>query len=271
MCVILVADKKPLSKTMIRRANTANPHGLGIAWLEGKRVRYRKGITLDEVLGLAVKVPVPYIVHARIKTEGRECGEMCHPFPITRRDDRKLDGSVKAVLFHNGHWSDWLKTSRRIAKRFGSDLPAGDMSDSRAMAWCVAMAGSSILDTNHGQKFAVLSTEGLELYGDGWADYNGYKVSNLNWVDRVERWVPNGPNRKTTKDWVSAAIPELGEDYEWVEEFELAEPGESAPEKGWYVVPKDPDDDEDDSLVENPETWVSDWRKGKSTGRKKRG
>jgi hypothetical protein len=245
MCVILVAKEKKLSGSMIRKANAANPHGLGIAWLEGNEVRYKKGLTLTELLSLNKRVSLPYIVHARIKTEGRECGEMCHPFPITRRDNRKLSGAAKAVLFHNGHWSEWLETTKRISKRWGKEMPGGDMSDSRAMAWCVAMGGSSILDTNHGQKYAVLSTEGVQLYGSGWAVWNGYDVSNLNWVGRDMRFVAEQPNYKTTKNWASAAIPELGEDYEWVEEFgEMMEESQAPKhEPGWYVVPRESDDE----------------------------
>ena len=51
MCIILLAEKKQLTKGILEKAESANPHGAGIAWINDntktKNVKWIKGINLD--------------------------------------------------------------------------------------------------------------------------------------------------------------------------------------------------------------------------------
>ena len=182
MCVILVAEDKRLTTKMIKKAHHKNPDGLGLAWVDGDRAKYRKGLSLGEAIKMSKALPLPYVLHARWATEGEVTDELCHPFPVTMRSAQRTNGRAKRVLFHNGHWSDWKETVKRAEMRYDCTLPDGLMSDSRAMAWLVAVLGEGILEMSHGQKFAIVDATGVYMYGDGWKKWNGYMVSNTRWL-----------------------------------------------------------------------------------------
>jgi len=196
MCVIMIADDKPLSKNMVKRAHHKNPDGLGVAWIDKDRCRYRKGLSLGAAFDLLEKLPRPYVLHARYATEGEVTDTLCHPFPVTTRNSQRTYGRVPRVLFHNGHWTDWKATVHRIEKRYGVELPAGPMSDSRAMAWLVAHLGHGVLDMAHGQRYVVLSSDGVQRFGLNWKKWNGYWVSNTRWTEKKKKLTLITPKSK---------------------------------------------------------------------------
>ncbi len=182
MCVILVSDTQRLTDRMLKDAVDANPDGNGFAWIDGKAVRFEKGITLDRAGELAATVRLPYIFHARIATVGRAEPALCHPFPLDRRlNATQLVGrSTRGVLFHNGTWADW--------RRHVTPSADGPWSDSRAMADMVAEFGADALDTTVGdsQRVVLLTPGGVRCYGAGWRETSaGIFASNTWWCRRA--------------------------------------------------------------------------------------
>jgi predicted glutamine amidotransferase len=178
MCVILIARSKPLTRTLVNAAMDANPHGNGFAWIEkrGKKrtVRFEKGLTRNEVNKFSLKLPLPYVFHARIASVGGVHVRLTHPFPVApRREQLKISGaSRKGVLFHNGTWMEW--------KQFYEGPVEELWSDSRAMADLIHKHGEQMLyaipDT---QKIVRVTTTGVEAYGTGWSEVaKGVEASN---------------------------------------------------------------------------------------------
>ena len=117
MCIILLAENKQLTKGILEKAESANPHGAGIAWINDKtktkNVKWIKGINLDTkgILKLIKirKIKTPYIVHFRITSIGSTSDQLCHPFDLNALlTENKTSGKSEAgVLFHNGTMSDF--------------------------------------------------------------------------------------------------------------------------------------------------------------------
>ncbi len=179
MCVILIARTKPLTRKLVNAAMDANPHGNGIAWIEKvkkqKVVRFEKGLTRREVDRLSLKLPLPYVFHARIASIGGIHFRLTHPFPVARRDDQlRIHGaSRKGVLFHNGTWHDW-------SALYPQGAPDAMWSDSRAMADLVHQHGEQILEVvPPSQKIVRVTVEGVKTYGNGWTEVaKGIDASN---------------------------------------------------------------------------------------------
>jgi hypothetical protein len=168
MCVIILCDKDsgfPALATL-ESAEQMNSHGGGIAWIENGKVRYKKGIKAKEIFEITKKIQLPAIIHFRIASIGSVKNELCHPFEINEEASTALSGSCDGVLFHNGTWSDWNEICMRAVVSKGIKFPAGDWSDSRAMAWLADKFGVnflSLIDTSN--KIAVLTPEGITKFG----------------------------------------------------------------------------------------------------------
>lgn len=182
MCVILTAETNRVPKRMLVDAVRTNPHGNGIAWIDGSAVRYEKGISLKALIELASEIPLPYVVHARIATAGGITPELCHPFPIgDGLDAEALWGhSRRGVLFHNGHWHGWKDylaledLDEKTAERDG-------WSDSRLMAALVTTYGARIVDKviPASQRVVLMTKRGPRRYGMGWSEVSdGVYASN---------------------------------------------------------------------------------------------
>jgi hypothetical protein len=207
MCVILTAEDRRPSTRAIDLARAANPDGAGIAWIERGKVRFVKGVGADvveEVCALAATVPVPFIVHFRIRTVGETCDALCHPFPLSGGAMTRTKGSSKrGVLFHNGTWQDWRGSLLQAATASGTAIGDGPMSDSRAMAHLAIILGTSILGAIEGQRIAVLTPRGIERFGDGWTEIvAGVNASNMRWA--VTRPAAPAPAQKAPKKKTAA-------------------------------------------------------------------
>jgi len=88
MCIILLAEKKHLTKSILEKAETQNPHGAGIAWIDKKtkNVKWIKSTKLTTKGILTIikkfKIKFPYIVHFRITSIGSTNDQLCHPFDL---------------------------------------------------------------------------------------------------------------------------------------------------------------------------------------------
>lgn len=209
MCVILVSEKKRLSSQLIADAIRTNPHGNGFAWIAAGTVRFEKDITIAQAQELAAIVPMPYVFHARIATQGGITPTLCHPFPMDRTGDpRRLSGSSKAgVLFHNGTWHNWQDvaiaaipcrtcegknvgghvrcegcagTGIRIPQRF-DPWKRSEWSDSLAMARIGAELGADVVEelVPDFQRLAIVTPTGVRTLGRGWTQIaRGIRGSN---------------------------------------------------------------------------------------------
>lgn len=201
----MVGDDKPLSADMIIAGYQANDHGSGVAWREAKDgkpgVRWKKGIqNPDEVVALVEKLALPYIVHHRIASIGPKIPEMTHPFPCTKDVSLDLEGwTNKAVLFHNGTWSEYRHKMYEAALLKGVKLPRGPFSDSRMMAWLYHLLGEGFLD-DIGEKVILFKPDDIEIFGHsrGWTCVDGVWCSNSGFAHRMKKADNFTPVRQIT-------------------------------------------------------------------------
>lgn len=171
MCIIIAADRnKPFNLEHLQECAEGNPHGGGIAWVGDKgRVNIFRDMDDSKVIAKCLEVPadVPRIAHFRIASVGAVAPELLHPWPCTRSANSLPVTDCAMALAHNGTWGAWRDIAlKAVLKRQGTEVPAGDWNDSRAMAWLSAILGPnwlSFLPTD--QKVATLTHAGIRLYG----------------------------------------------------------------------------------------------------------
>ncbi len=189
MCVIALVGLDPtmpvkrLTPDIVDKMFTHNSEGAGIAWREDGLVKWEKGLELEGMQTLCAEVPMPYVAHFRIATCGGNRQDLCHPFPIDKNAPLFTTGHTKGyVLFHNGHWGDWKKELKEVARQsnFKIQIPSGKWSDSRAMAWAAAYYGNNILEIID-EKAIAFGPEDYEVYGTGWVKEQEIWCSNNHW------------------------------------------------------------------------------------------
>ena len=192
MCVIFVVQEKRLEPDQVSDAFTANNAGGGVAWrserVGGKVpvVRWKKGLSLEEMCKACATLPIPYIAHFRIPSTGGEGKTLCHPFPVTPEVELELEGETpNYVLFHNGTWVPWKHELKQLLLAKGVKLPPGSWSDTRALALYTYHFGTNILDIMD-EKAATLSPTDLQLYASGWSllEGSGIWASNKGWESK---------------------------------------------------------------------------------------
>ena len=99
MCVIMISENKRLTNKMVKQATERNPHGIGMAWFEGGKVRYKKAITLKEAQSLCKSLPMPYVFHARYATRGGTKDVLCLTFHHVDRCVSELTHRIDCVRF----------------------------------------------------------------------------------------------------------------------------------------------------------------------------
>lgn len=200
MCVIAVVednDKRP-TEAEITAMWKQNPQGGGVAWREGGKVHWRKGLmTLEAMQDFLRRVTTPYIAHFRVSS----CGDggipsLTHPFLVHPESPLLLEGSTEGqLLFHNGHWSNWTWDCKSwITAAAGRiKIPQGKWSDSRALAFWVHHYGVGILegkpfDINEKIVLFGPGEDDLDFFGpkDAWSVYHGYIVSNEYWLRGIK-------------------------------------------------------------------------------------
>lgn len=178
MCVIMkyTLDSGFPKEETLKSAEMLNKDGGGIAWIDNGKVKWEKGmhITSGYIMDLIEKekMQLPIIVHFRIATHGTVDTPLCHPFAISEGvDDLSAKGEdEQGVLFHNGVWHDYDEMAMKVATSDKDiQIPDGDLSDSRIMAWLVKYLGMNYLSMIK-EKSIVLTPKGIFQYGDGWCD-----------------------------------------------------------------------------------------------------
>jgi len=179
MCQIAVCEKRPLTEKEIEEFWRSNSDGVGLAWIEGKKVHYKKGFMkmkefISWYLPRAYELGL-HVVHFRLKSAGEEVQELTHPFPITDHFNLSLEGFSDAVLFHNGTVSDYKEYLILLSLIKGVKIPRY-YSDSSVMAVLVHYVGENILHEGH-NRFAILRPDGVKLFGS-WRSENGILLSS---------------------------------------------------------------------------------------------
>lgn len=188
MCVIVAVDRdgKRPSRDHVDAFWEKNNDGAGIAWFDGKKVVFQKGLLLGEIQDLVKSAPLPFVAHFRIATCGGVIRRLTHPFEISATSPLNLRGSTtNPLLFHNGVWGGWEKKAIDIVSFTGWKLPEGPWSDSRLMAWFAANAGLGVLDLLALDKQRIVTldpaSQKLHLIGDWKEDEGKFWVSNELW------------------------------------------------------------------------------------------
>lgn len=192
MCVaIIVPPGKALPNLDILTAcEEVNKDGAGVAWIDGKVVRWCKGTDMhaeDIHEILAGKEDVPRFIHFRIATAGGVSDELCHPFPLIKGIPTKKEGkSREGVLMHNGVWNEWK--APLIAHFPRNTLLKGPWSDTRAMAIVVMSIGEEAIDkiANYSNKVAIMRPDGTVTRWGNWSEKDGVWYSNEGWEYRYK-------------------------------------------------------------------------------------
>lgn len=181
MCVVAIAQEKALTEDHVKRMFGSNRDGGGVAWREGDRVHWHKGLNEEEMKAACLSLPIPYIAHFRIASCGGIRADLTHPFPITKDVPLALKGSTTgAVLFHNGHYHRWKDQLLLMAVGSGMKIPTGAWSDSRLMAWVAAHCGLNVLPF-FDEKVVAFGLHDMDIWGGGWSEVDGLYVSNRTW------------------------------------------------------------------------------------------
>jgi len=192
MCVIISGTKKKPNIIELLAAEDQNPDGGGMAWVTRQGVQFRKGLTADEIHEALGRLPetTRWVVHFRFATVGDPEAGLCHPFPIEEGTNLDRRGCVDRALFHNGTVPDWKKRLKDITldPTFEVSVPGGEWSDSRGVAWLLALNGSiRALHFIEG-KFLVINRRGIQIFPQnrtGWTEEDGILYSNTYWRRRI--------------------------------------------------------------------------------------
>ncbi len=207
MCIALASANKNWkpSLAILRAGEAANPHGGGIAWRVGKRIRWEKGLSAEEIHEIVKRNDGPFLIHFRIASVGAIKPELCHPFPVGGEASLALSGKAHSVIVHNGTWWNWETCIKRAAKSLRAKLPTGPMSDSRAMAWLVAHVGARAFNGVTSSRFAYFTRNGIKLFGD-WHKLDGFYASNLGWRWHVDETLPKRERKREDSRQCSSAV-----------------------------------------------------------------
>lgn len=185
MCVIITIEKGQFPKYQtLKEAEILNAHGGSIAWLESGKINYQRGIKAKKIQELIDKRLKPNkvktaIIHFRIASVGTINKDLCHPFPISEKVESKLkvEDSKYDVLFHNGTVSEWQTMLIDSLQKFSGQIPKGELSDSRVIAFLLNRHGTDLIKDSQFNKFSILTKKGIVKFGS-WVKVGKNECSN---------------------------------------------------------------------------------------------
>ena len=181
LCVIALIETVRPSEVQVKAMWDANPRGAGVAWRETGhdgvvRVRWEKGLTLEEITTRNKQLPLPYVMHFRIPSNGTTHALIGnHPFCIDENATSEFSGTAELndtatgwVLFHNGFWChNWKDKIMDWAVKGGKRIPSGSWSDSRGLAWIAYHWGLGMLEFANEKVVAFgPGAQDIEIFGD---------------------------------------------------------------------------------------------------------
>ena len=216
MCVIAIYRGKREDPENLKQMETDNPDGTGVIYYKEGIPHYKKGLTMKEVLEINKTMEFPFAFHFRFVTVGKN-KLLTHPYEVSTESPLKMEGTAETLLMHNGHWGDWNDKLLDNAINSNKDLPNGDWSDSRAMAYLASAVGPNILKMLTGQKIALFRKNGkITLYGAGWENEKEANYSNRNWEYKVNQkhYVSGAGYQQEELGW-KGTFRRGGTTYEW--------------------------------------------------------
>ena len=185
MCVIINIEKGQFPKyETLKSAELLNSHGGSIAWLENGKINFEKGIKAKKINDLIEKRLKPNkvktaIIHFRIASVGKINKELCHPFQISEKvnPDLKVMDSEYDLLFHNGTVTTWESMLIESLQKFKGQIPSGELSDSRVIAFLLNRHGTDIIKDSVHNKFSILTKKGIVKFGQ-WVKVDKNECSN---------------------------------------------------------------------------------------------
>lgn len=177
MCLLIKLDGEWPSDAILEAGVAQNRDGIGIAFPDGDKVQYHKGITMEQLMSYKEQGVTKGLIHFRMTSIGPTIPQLCHPFPISKKTGNNLSGRVEQVLAHNGHWAkweDWVWDNLKHAP-----MPRGAMSDTRAIAWLTGIHGMGFLRMLN-EKIVVVTPTYTYQFGRGWVTQpkdQGYQLS----------------------------------------------------------------------------------------------
>lgn len=184
MCVaVVIESKKRIPAQHLKAMHDANPHGAGVAWIDGDLIQYRKGLTWKQIDDIQDLLPRPFFMHFRIATRGAKIPELTHPFPLglmAFSDD--LVGSAHGVLMHNGTWSGYRQ---HVPNGINPEV----VSDTQVAAYACDEDENILSEVSWSN--AIMRAKGngradITLRGR-WFEFEGNQYSNTHWKTELER------------------------------------------------------------------------------------
>lgn len=165
MCVICYKPANvTLPKAYARAMFASNPHGAGIAWRNGQKVAFQKGLMSFKEFWKEARLHQHQecVLHCRIRSQGSRDPKMTHPFKIPN----------VGLLFHNG-----------TVSHLGSELK---QSDTAELASILSGLPEGKIDkllqilSGSWNRFCLFTRAEIVFYGD-WQKLDGMRFSNLFW------------------------------------------------------------------------------------------
>ena len=175
MCLAILLNGEFPPDDVLEAGAEQNPDGIGIAFPDGDKVQWFKGITLEQLKGFRNQA-TKGLIHFRLASVGPAIPQLCHPFPVSKTTSLKLEGRSDMALAHNGHWSTWR--ARLLDGTRHAVLPRGVFSDTRAMAFLAGIHGIRYLELLD-EKVLVATPTCTWQFGTGWVRPKdvGYELS----------------------------------------------------------------------------------------------
>lgn len=171
MCIIICnPDGKDVSDDILKESFTDNPHGIGIYFMDTKKITRFYGSGLPQLKNLLNKKK--YIIHFRLSSVGSVNKKNIHPFHVDKR----------YLIFHNGtlpfrHKDDFTMSDTRIFSHFLTDFVKN---------------GIDIMSPHFKKMFEMIDSRNKIVIVD--KESNSYQILNENvgfWIDEV--WYSKRP------------------------------------------------------------------------------
>lgn len=188
MCIIAIYDRtrgQSPDRETLERMIKGNPDGAGVAWNDGARVHFRKGIdNAKHVLQIYNEVKdeaLTFVFHARIATSGGVSAQKCHPFPISSSNkalDITIYDGTRPCAFHNGIFrltpEEGLNDTQTLIKTMLAPLYQADPQGVEN-----GKHDALIAHLTRDNRFVILTPDACRIYGTWHKDDQGAKYSNM--------------------------------------------------------------------------------------------
>ncbi len=164
MCNIMVCYRIPTEEELTASWQSNN-HGAGVAWNNGEKVYYKKGIMkIEDLKKIIEKIKPPYVIHFRLASIGAKIPELTHPFVISKEISNPLQYEGEhSVLFHNGTEREAVNMFMMYCLLKNKKIPE-HFSDSLCIAKLVCVLGYNYLRHLDG-KFCIVEPKKIITFG----------------------------------------------------------------------------------------------------------